>query len=90
MTRFRSVLFMLIGGLAVVFFTACRPSYPSYSPSPGIESQGATNQYSFFGYSQVQYQQEKEKDATTNVPDYGQGAGDAQDASGETGFVFDF
>ena len=89
MTRVKFFLLLIVVGLVAFTFAACRPSIPSYSPNPGIESHGATPQYSYFGYAQIQYPQEK-KDVIVNRPDNGQGVGDAADASGETGFVFDF
>ena len=84
------MMLLMIGvGLVALVFAACTPSTPSYSPNPNIQPYGATNQYSFFGYGQIQYPAQNNKDATINRPDYGQGGSDAVDASGE-GFVFDF
>jgi len=88
MTSLRMALLLVLSVLMTIMF-ACTPSYPSYTPNPHIEKQGATPQYSFFGSAQIQYPTQT-KDATINIRDNGQGNGDnVGDSSNDNGFTFD-
>ena len=81
-------LFIAIIGFMFLFF-GCTPNYPTETPPESIQEQGATPQYSFFSYTQMQYPQEK--DIVQNTPDAsGQFDSGGQDTGAEGGFVFDF
>lgn len=88
MTSLRIALLLILSVLVAIMF-ACTPSYPLHAPDPHVEKRGATTQYSFFGYTQIQYPTIT-KDAYINHGDNGQGAGDTSgDISTDNGFTFD-
>ncbi len=89
MTKIKMFALLALGLLGALLF-ACTPSYPTHTPNSSIVTHGATSQYSFFSYAQIQYPTNI-GDAKINHADNGGNAGDSfADTGGETGFVFDF